>query len=260
MDSGAIDVDLGNRAEYRGMLTRALRTAAFVTVGATPPFIAVEGEDGSPPSRSIPRMAATSAGTSTLDPPSSSATTLLPPATSSSSTWWRTSPSASTSSWWATSPSWAGGRWTSAAARSRATSGRPHLHPQRRGERRVQICPLQRQQRRADLAGGRQLRLRALRGRDRLVLEPHAFVENLTIEISAESEAVKARAAIAEAIARPRLKPRRQTTNTSRGQTTKTAPPRRCAPSSRNPKPSRRPRTTRTTPPSSSPSRSARQG
>ena len=48
MDSGAIDVDLGNRAEYRGMLTRALRTAAFVTVGATPPFIAVEGEDGEP--------------------------------------------------------------------------------------------------------------------------------------------------------------------------------------------------------------------
>ena len=48
MDSGAIDVDLGNRAEYRGMLTRALRTAAFVTVGATPPFIPVEGEDGEP--------------------------------------------------------------------------------------------------------------------------------------------------------------------------------------------------------------------
>ena len=44
LDIGAIDVDLGNKAEYQGMLSRALRTAAFVTVGANPPFIAVEPE------------------------------------------------------------------------------------------------------------------------------------------------------------------------------------------------------------------------
>jgi hypothetical protein len=122
LDIGAIDVDLGNKAEYQGMaLTRPPHRR--VRHRRRHPSLhrrRSRSPDGSRPrgrARRRPhRTAATSTGTSTPDPPSSSATTAPPPATWLSSTWCPTSPSASTSCWLATSPSWAAGRWTSAVA------------------------------------------------------------------------------------------------------------------------------------------------
>ena len=205
MDSGAIDVDLGNRAEYRGMLTRALRTAAFVTVGATPPFIPVEGEDGEPVVEVDPEDGRNVGGyvyarSSKLIRDDASSTSnvvefnvvahltvgehLVLVGNVAELGGWKVDVGRrmtwSEGDVWKTSISIPNAEASVEFKFVRYNDNNGVLTWQEGDNYACELCA----------------------GEIVSVLEPHAFVENLTIEISAESEeAVKARAAIAEAIA-----------------------------------------------------------